>query len=99
MVSGGDLGGTAGADTVLGFQLGQGGTAAPAGTGLAGGGLAGGGLSGGGIRGRLLRLGDAADEILSRHDYPDEVSRLLGEALGMATLLAETLAFDGIFTL
>lgn len=95
MVPGGDLGGTpsrpgnggegTAGDAVLGFQL--------------GGTMAVGGLQRGGIRGRLLRLGPAADEILTRHDYPDEVSRLLGEALGMATLLAETLKFDGIFTL
>lgn len=53
----------------------------------------------GGIRGRVLRLGPAADTILSRHGYPEDVSRLLGEALAMATLLAETLAFEGVFTL
>ncbi len=31
--------------------------------------------------GRLVRLGPAIDEILTRHAYPDEVSKLLGEAL------------------
>jgi len=76
-------------DVLLGFQL--------EGTGIAG--AAAERFRSGGIRGRMLRLGPAADTILSRHGYPEDVSRLLGEALAMATLLAETLAFDGVFTL
>ena len=31
--------------------------------------------------GRLVRLGPAIDDILARHAYPDNVSKLLGEAL------------------
>ncbi len=31
--------------------------------------------------GRLVRLGPAIDEILTRHDYPEKVSKVVGEAL------------------
>ena len=31
------------------------------------------------IRGRLVRLGPAVDEILTRHDYPDVIAGVLGE--------------------
>ena len=51
------------------------------------------------VRGRLVRLGPALDEILSRHDYPDLVSRLLGEAVALSSALAGALKFDGVFTL
>ena len=33
------------------------------------------------LRGRVVRLGPAVDEILSRHAYPQPVAKLLGEAL------------------
>jgi len=51
------------------------------------------------LRGRVVRLGPVADTILSRHDYPEPVSRLLGESLALCALLASALKFDGIFTL
>ena len=51
------------------------------------------------VRGRLVRLGPAADAILSRHDYPEPVAALLGEAMAMVALLAATLKYDGVFTL
>lgn len=51
------------------------------------------------LRGRLVRLGPAVDAILGRHDYPEPVARLLGEALALAAALAGGLKFDGIFTL
>ncbi len=40
-----------------------------------------------GVSGRLVRLGKAADSILSRHDYPDVVRGALGEALALTALL------------
>src|SRR6188768_1142865 len=39
------------------------------------------------LRGRLTRLGPALDEVLTRHDYPPPVGKLLGEAIVLATLL------------
>lgn len=47
------------------------------------------------VRGRVVRLGPVADTILSRHDYPAPVSRLLGEALALTALLGASLKFDG----
>lgn len=47
------------------------------------------------VRGRVVRLGAVADTILSRHDYPAPVSRLLGEALALTALLGASLKFDG----
>lgn len=52
-----------------------------------------------GVMGRLVRLGDVANTVLSRHDYPDAVSRVLGEALALASLLGAALKFDSKFTL
>ena len=48
-------------------------------------------------RGRSVRLGDALDTILSRHDYPAPVARLLGEAVVLASLIGSSLKFDGRF--
>src|SRR6188472_252483 len=39
------------------------------------------------LRGRLTRLGPALDDILTKHDYPAPVCKLLGEAIVLATLL------------
>jgi molecular chaperone Hsp33 len=52
-----------------------------------------------GLRGRLVRLGDAVDTILKRHDYPLPVASLLAEALALAAALSAALKYDGIFTL
>ncbi len=51
------------------------------------------------IRGRLVRLGPALDEMLTRHDYPDAIAAMLGKALALAVLLAAALKYKGIFTL
>lgn len=48
-----------------------------------------------GTRGRIVRLGEVATDILSRHDYPEPVTRLLGEALALTAMLGDTLKFDG----
>ena len=47
------------------------------------------------VRGRIVRLGPVLDLILSRHDYPRPVARLLAEAVALATLLGSALKFDG----
>ncbi|WP_063686413.1 Hsp33 family molecular chaperone [Bradyrhizobium stylosanthis] len=51
------------------------------------------------VRGRLVRLGPALDEILTKHDYPAPVGKLLGEAIVLATLLGSALKFEGRFIL
>lgn len=47
------------------------------------------------VNGRVVRLGQAVDTILTRHDYPEPVSRVLGEALALAAMLGSQLKFDG----
>src|ERR1700759_692769 len=51
------------------------------------------------LRGRLTRLGPALDEILTKHDYPAPVGKLLGEAIVLTTLLGSSLKLDGRFLL
>jgi molecular chaperone Hsp33 len=51
------------------------------------------------LRGRLTRLGPALDDILTRHDYPAPVCKVLGEAIVLTTLLGSSLKFDGRFIL
>jgi molecular chaperone Hsp33 len=51
------------------------------------------------LRGRLTRLGPSLDDILTKHDYPAPVGKLLGEAIVLATLLGSSLKFDGRFIL
>ena len=51
------------------------------------------------LRGRLTRLGPALDDILTRHDYPPAVGKLLGEAIVLTTLLGSSLKFEGRFIL
>lgn len=52
-----------------------------------------------GLRGRILRLGSAIHDIIDRHNYPEPVSYLTGEAAILALLLSSMLKYDGIFTL
>lgn len=51
------------------------------------------------IRGRVVRLGAVLDDILSRHNYPDDVAHLTGEVLTLCVLLSSMLKYEGIFTL
>src|SRR3954464_3605277 len=51
------------------------------------------------LRGRLTRLGPGLDEILTKHDYPAPVGKLLGEAIVLTTLLGSALKFEGRFIL
>src|ERR1700750_1009915 len=51
------------------------------------------------LRGRLTRMGPTLDEILTKHDYPAPVGKLLGDAIVLTTLLGSSLKFDGRFIL
>lgn len=51
------------------------------------------------VRGRLTKLGPALDDILTKHDYPAPVGKVLGEAIVLTTLLGSSLKFDGRFIL
>jgi molecular chaperone Hsp33 len=51
------------------------------------------------VTGRLVKLGPTVDTILSRHDYPEPVSKLLGEAVALTALLGAALKFEGKFIL
>ena len=47
------------------------------------------------VRGRIVRLGPAVDDILSRHDFPDPLSQLLGQAAALVAMLGTALKFEG----
>jgi molecular chaperone Hsp33 len=47
------------------------------------------------VRGRVVRLGDAVDDVLKRHDYPEPIANLLGEACALAVLVGGSLKFEG----
>lgn len=47
------------------------------------------------VHGRLVRLSDTIDGILSAHAYPDEIATLLGEACLLAVMVGSSLKFDG----
>ncbi len=51
------------------------------------------------LRGRIVRLGPAVDAILTSHDYPAPVAKLLGEAIVLAVMLGSALKFEGRFIL
>jgi len=51
------------------------------------------------VRGRLTKLGPALDDVLTKHDYPAPVGKVLGEAIVLTTLLGSSLKFDGRFIL
>src|SRR5207244_8039903 len=51
------------------------------------------------LRGRVVRLGAAVDELLTRHQYPVPVAKLLGEAAVLTTLLGSSLKLQGRFIL
>ena len=51
------------------------------------------------LRGRVVRLGPAIDAILTAHDYPVPVAKLLGQAIVLTVLLGSALKFEGRFIL
>jgi len=52
-----------------------------------------------GVRGRLVQLGPVIDEIIAKHDYPDNVSEVLAQAVALVAMLGNSLKFDGKLTL
>jgi molecular chaperone Hsp33 len=50
------------------------------------------------VKGNIIRLGVAMDIILSRHNYPDSVSRLLAEQMVLACMLSGNLSEGGSLT-
>lgn len=50
------------------------------------------------VKGNFIRLGQAMDVILSRHNYPDSVSRLLAEQAVLASMLSGNLDEGGSLT-
>ena len=51
------------------------------------------------VRGRMVRVGDVLDTILTRHDNHPLVNKLLGELLTLAAMLSANLPEDGILTM
>lgn len=51
------------------------------------------------VRGEIVQLEHSYQELLALHHYPPVVGRLLGELSAAASLLAETIKFDGTLTL
>ena len=51
------------------------------------------------IRGRLARLFSPTASILDRHAYPNCVSEVCAEMMGLAACLSTTLKFEGVFTI
>jgi len=52
-----------------------------------------------GVRGRLVRIGSVVDDVIRRHEYPQPVAAVLGEAVALTGLLGALLKFDGKFIL
>jgi len=50
------------------------------------------------IKGRIIRLGRSVDEILTKHNYPDHVARLMGQTLAFTALIGSLMKYDGILT-
>jgi len=46
-------------------------------------------------RGRIVRMGGVLDSIISAHDHPPAVRRLVGEAVLLAALVGDSLKFEG----
>lgn len=51
------------------------------------------------IRGRIVRLSSELDDILTAHDYPDDVLYLTAETMALGVMLSSMLKYEGIFTL
>lgn len=48
------------------------------------------------VRGRIARLGkESLAPIIDRHAYPDELARIVGEAVTLAALIGSSIKFDG----
>ena len=49
--------------------------------------------------GRLVRLDEVINTILSKHQYPLQVSGVVAESTALGALLSSTIKYDGLFTL
>lgn len=56
-------------------------------------------INGGSFQGRLIRMNEVLDTILTKHDYPRPVSAVIAESTVLAAMLASTIKYDGLFTL
>lgn len=56
-------------------------------------------IDNGAFRGRLVRLNNVLDTILSKHGYPKPVSAVIAEGTALAAILASSLKYEGLFTL
>ena len=56
-------------------------------------------IDNGAFQGRLIRLNNVLDTILTKHAYPLPVSAVIAESTVLAAMLASTLKYDGLFTL
>lgn len=50
-------------------------------------------------QGRMVRLGDALNQVLTAHQYPDAVAMLLGEVQVITALMSGALKFDGVMSI
>ena len=53
----------------------------------------------GAFMGRLVRLDEVVNTIISKHNYPQNVSAVVAESTALGALLASALKYDGLFTL
>lgn len=53
----------------------------------------------GAFMGRLVRLDEVVNTIISKHNYPQNVSAVVTESTALGALLASALKYDGLFTL
>jgi molecular chaperone Hsp33 len=51
------------------------------------------------VRGEIIHLDDSFTQIIKQHDYPKDISLLLGELLAASVLLTNTLNFEGQLTI
>jgi molecular chaperone Hsp33 len=51
------------------------------------------------LRGRILRMGRVLDDILSPHNFPEPIEKLLVETMCISSLLSSMLKYEGIFIL
>ncbi len=56
-------------------------------------------IEGGAFQGRLIRLNEVVNTILTKHAYPRPVSAVIAESTVLGAMLAATLKYDGLFTL
>ena len=56
-------------------------------------------ISDGSFLGRFVRLDNVINTILNNHHYPVQVSAVVAESTALATLLASTIKYNGLFTL